>query len=227
MAAVEALPWKRNKGPLKMFSSISVCTLPSTVLHLSADQIVLKNIRYLVPDDSTTCEDFLIGFTVCRHFHANTRTFLENYIGSLQRTHYKLIVGDRMRAGKLGRRMTARLFGLENGVSTVASAAIVILHKVNFHTALMEADVFPEQSPLDSVDHYFHNYIQPAVNGMKQVVKSCGLGNDAVLALAHALRTYIVFSYIIFVWSRSLITIAEKRDYVWCQACQDAIAKKL
>lgn len=75
--------------------------------------MALKNIRYLLSDDPTTCEDLLIGLPVLCHLHVDTRTLLEDNTTSLHGTDCSLDDPETVKTGKLRRIMTTRLNRLQ------------------------------------------------------------------------------------------------------------------
>ena len=65
---------KNDKAQTFRFSRSGM--VPRTVLHLSAGQLALINVSFLIADDDLTCEDLLIGLPVLRHLQVDTKTLL-------------------------------------------------------------------------------------------------------------------------------------------------------
>lgn len=143
---------KTNNGTLDIFLFARACTVPSTVLHLFADQVVLNNIQYLVTDNSTTFEDLLIELSFLRHLRVVKRMLFEDKIGSKHGTDCSLKGAGTMQVCKLGILTTARL----NGVSNVAPEVILKYYNVNYHMARTEEDPFLDQSLLDRTYQNHH-----------------------------------------------------------------------
>lgn len=59
---------------LLRFSSTWTC--PRTVLHLSAGQLDVRNITFLVPGNGLTCEELLIRLAVLRHLKIDIKALL-------------------------------------------------------------------------------------------------------------------------------------------------------
>lgn len=168
---------KTGEGPPVKFPFSRAWTVPSTVLHLSAGQMALKNIRYLVADDSLTCEDILIGLPVLRHLRVDTRTLLEDNYTSLHGTDCALNDSETQKTGKLGRIMSARLNQIQETDKEPSEKIDPARPKVNYHKARTEEDPFPDPSLLDLIDKDQHDEIKAAVKGMEQAAKKQGLAD--------------------------------------------------
>lgn len=101
----------RDSSEAASFTFSRVWTVPRLVLKLSAGQMALLNVSFLVADDETACEDLLVGLPVLRHLGVDTRTLLERRWGELHNTDCAGVDNPSRHhpAGRLGRLMVERL----------------------------------------------------------------------------------------------------------------------
>lgn len=59
-------------------------------MHLSVGHLAMKNIHFLLADDSVESEDLLIGFPVLRHLLVKTKTLLKENIDTFNGTDCSL-----------------------------------------------------------------------------------------------------------------------------------------
>lgn len=115
VGSIEWTPKVRLKVALKKEGESTVCmfsqawSVSSTVLHLSVDQLALRNIKGLVSDGKVESEDVPIGLPVLRNLRVDTKTLLEENGEALNGTYCSLEHTQRKEPGKLGRIMNALL----------------------------------------------------------------------------------------------------------------------
>lgn len=171
-----ALKKEESKPALYTFSR--AWTVPSTILHLFAGQLALKNIRYLVADDALTCKDLLIGLPVLRHLRIDTRTLLENNIANLDGTNCSLADSRSTTKGNLGRLMTAMLNRQVDRNVSKSSNAPPNRPRVHYNSARNEEEPFPDPSLLDPVDADQHEEIKSVAETMVESAKKNGLSDE-------------------------------------------------
>lgn len=110
----------------------------------------LYNIRYLVVDVSTTCEDLLTGLPVLLHLYFDTRTSLETRTKSLHATNCSLDDSANLKTGKLGRIMIATLSRLQHNDAGGPAHPDKHRPNVNYRKACTE-DVLPDPSFLSRI----------------------------------------------------------------------------
>lgn len=67
----------RKEDKPGVFSFSRTWTAPRVILHLSAGQLALVNMSFLVADDDLSCESMLIGLLVLKYLQVDTKTVLE------------------------------------------------------------------------------------------------------------------------------------------------------
>ena len=152
--------------------------------------MALKNISFLVADDSTTCEDMLIGLPVLQHLRVDTRTLLEDKISSLDGTDCCLEDDGDMKPGKLGRIMAARVNRLQEKSSNQANP-MADRPRVDYNHARNEPDPFPDPSLLDPIDKNQHDDITAAVKSMETNAMNSGLADVYQSNLKGVLRDHM------------------------------------
>lgn len=159
-------------------------SVPATVLDLNSGRLVLKNVRYLVPDYATPTEDLLIGRPVLRHLRVDTKTLLEDRIKSLDGTDCspnRLPVDG----GHVSRLMVARLNRISNDqMDMTTGPPDPSRPKVNYFSARAEEDPIPDPSLLDPVDEDQHADIKTAVADMQEVTHKNCLPDEKLQSLA-------------------------------------------
>lgn len=135
------------------FTFSRLWTVPRLVLELSAGQMALINVEFLVADDEIACEDVLVGLPILRHLGIDSRTLLERNWSTLTETDCASVVHSTASdsCGALGRLMIARL----NSVS-MATAPQTPAHKRNpnrprgdYYAYKYDVDPFPDPSLIE------------------------------------------------------------------------------
>lgn len=173
-----ALTEKNNKPKLYKFSR-AWCA-PSTVLHLNSGRLALKNIHYLVADDSMACEDLFFGRPVLLHLRVDTRSFLEDRVATLDGTDCSLDALPRTKGGRVSRRMLAHIIRVGNDKmdDTDQPTADSARRKVNYFSARAEEDPLPDPSLLDPIDQKQHDDIKATVSDLQKTAFDNGQAED-------------------------------------------------
>lgn len=144
-------------------------------MQLSSGQLALANVTFLVADDELACEDLIIGLPVLRHLQVDTRTLLENNRAVLDGADCSDVWNPTrfQRGGTISGMMIARLNRLPNTKPDTDTQKN--RPPVNFYSARLEEDPFPDPSLLDPVDSEQHDTITSVVADMKDTDRHNGL----------------------------------------------------
>ena len=177
----------RKGDRAQSFRFSRIWTVPGTVLQLASGQLALANLSFLVADDQMTCEELIIGLPVLGHLQVDTRTLLENNRAVLDGSDCSQIgnpcTGDG--GGVVSRMMSARMNCSVTGMSEteVDEQISATRPRVNYYSARLEKDPFPDPSLLDPIDADQHEEIKTEIGKRKIEARNNGLHDEEALRL--------------------------------------------
>lgn len=177
------------------FSFSRSWTCPRTVMHLASGQLALTNVTFLVADAELACEPLIIGLPVIQHLQVDTRTLLENnrdVLDGADCSHIRNTAND-SRGGTVSRMMISRLNGERTSDNDQAKATDIDMDRprVNYNTARMEEDPFPDPSLLDPIDSDQHADVRDSVEEMKKTADENGLPKEIRQPLSEILDEHL------------------------------------
>ena len=161
------------------FTFSRTCIVPMVVMHLSAGQLALLNVIFLVADANIAFEDLLIGQPLLAILGVDSRTLLENNRAQLDGTDCASIPNISPGTKSVGRLMIARLQnkkGTEPQPATKDNTRPLDPNRTrtNYYLNHDDTDWFPIPSLIDIADRDQHAYIKAHVEQMLQRAENEG-----------------------------------------------------
>ena len=160
--------------------------IPRVILHLSAGQLALLNVSFLVADDDLADEDLLLGHPLLAHLGVDSRSILEHNYQVLHEMDCSTVPSLSTQKSTIGRLMAARIEHVKGNSPPLLPATRLRSHYfANRH----EPDPFPDPSLIDAADSDQSSGIDDAIQNMLQDALDNGFPTTHYSKLCEMIRS--------------------------------------
>ena len=153
-------------------------TVPRTVIHVTAGQMALRNVKFLVADTELTNEDLLVGHPVLAHLGIDSKTMIEKSLDRLDGTDCSDLMSKCMDTPSVGRLLNAHIQGMCGGPikpPQVPNQISSARPREKYFACRSSVDPFPDSYLLEIEDLDERNDVLEVVDKMLEKAASEGL----------------------------------------------------